>query len=80
MSQLRDHLPSYRAALRACPDATRDLSKNTRSRYRNAAFPGAVRWLLRNPALLRALADDAERGEIPAELLTDSSDLVAIPS
>lgn len=80
MGHLRDHLSAYRAAIKANPECVAGLTKNTRDRYRNAAFPRAVLWLLRHPELLRALAYDAEHGDIPRELLDETPDLVSDPS
>lgn len=78
MRRLRDFLPSYRAALKAHPEATDELTSGTYDRYANAVFPQSIRWLLRNPALLRALAEDAERGQIPAELIANKLEEIPI--
>ena len=53
---------AFRAALAQHPDAVDELSDDTLLRYTRGNFPKAVQWLLRYPSLLRALADDAERG------------------
>lgn len=52
---------SFRRILSQHPTALRELSDDTRLRYEKGKFPKAVQWLLRYPALMRALADDAER-------------------
>ena len=52
---------SFRVALAQYPDAVNELSDDTLLRYTRGNFPKAVQWLLRYPALLRALADDAEQ-------------------
>ena len=54
-------LPAFRAALGQYPQAIEELPDNTLVRYMKGDFPRAVKWLLRYPALLRALADDADQ-------------------
>ncbi len=52
---------AFRAALAQHPDAVNELSDDTLLRYTRGNFPKAVQWLLRYPALMRALADDADQ-------------------
>lgn len=54
-------LVAFRSALVQIPQAVEELPNKTLVRYMQGDFPKAVQWLLRHPALLRALADDAER-------------------
>lgn len=56
-------LTSFRQALASQPEAATQLPPATFYRYVNGNVPAAVRWLMRYPALLRALADDAERDQ-----------------
>ena len=53
--------PLFREALSKVPAATASLPTMTLWRYTNGLFPKSLRWLLRHPQLLRALAEDAER-------------------
>lgn len=54
-------LLAFRAALVQHPQAVEELPDKTLVRYVQGDFPRAVKWLLRYPALLRALADDVDQ-------------------
>lgn len=51
---------AFRTALAQLPEAVNELSDDTLIRYARGDFPKVVRWLIRHPSLLRALADDAD--------------------
>lgn len=54
-------LPTFRETLKRHPDALKELPETTRDRYRAGMLPrNFVRWLLRHPQLLYALAEDAK--------------------
>ncbi|MDP9317023.1 MAG: hypothetical protein M3R24_40250 [Chloroflexota bacterium] len=61
MGNSAPRIASFLDTLKQHPEATAELPVNTYWRYVNAIFPGMVVWLMCYPALLRALADDAER-------------------
>jgi hypothetical protein len=50
----------FLAALREDPVAAAELTDSTWKRWVSAQFPANVKWLLKAPHVLRALADDAE--------------------
>ncbi len=54
-------LLAFRSALVQHPQAVEELPDKTLVRYVQGDFPRAVKWLLRYPALLRALADDVDQ-------------------
>lgn len=54
-------LLAFRLALVQHPQAVEELPDKTLVRYVQGDFPRAVKWLLRYPALLRALADDVDQ-------------------
>lgn len=60
-------LSEFRAALARHPDALDELTDDSFLRYARGEFPQAVKWLMKYPELLRALANDAERLQQPAE-------------
>lgn len=61
-------LPTFQAALERHPEFLADLPVNTAWRYRRGLLPTIISRLIKQPALLRALADDAERQQAaPAE-------------
>src|SRR5262245_765804 len=53
-------LPSFQAALQSNPAAASELPLQTFWRYANGDLPAIVHWLLKHPALLVALAVDAQ--------------------
>lgn len=53
-------LPLFRATLVQHPEAVEELSNETLLRYARGDFPKVMRWLIRYPALLRALAEDVD--------------------
>lgn len=50
----------FNQALSRHPKALEELSHDTLLRYLRGEWPKSTQWLLRYPALLRALAKDAE--------------------
>lgn len=54
-------LPRFRAELRRDDDARNELKDTTLFRYAKGVLPSVMVWFLRHPAMLRALADDAEQ-------------------
>ena len=52
-------LQHFRSALTRHPEAAIELSDDTRDRYKRGQIPKVILWLLRHPALIKALADDA---------------------
>jgi len=60
-------LMTFRLTLAQHPDAAEELSDETLLRYVRGEFPKAVLWLMKHPALLRALAEDAEANAAPTE-------------
>jgi len=54
-------LTEFRTALARNPEALDELSDDSFLRYARGEFPQAVKWLMRYPELLRALARDAEQ-------------------
>lgn len=64
-----DELRSFLDALKRTPEAAIELSDDTRVRYHQGRVPRLLRWLVRHPALIAALAADAQRlAEQPAEV------------
>jgi hypothetical protein len=51
---------AFRTELSQLPDAVSELSDDTLIRYARGDFPKVVKWMMRYPTLLRALANDAE--------------------
>ena len=51
----------FRATLAASPEAVKELSDDSILRYARGQFPKALLWLIRHPALLSALAEDAQQ-------------------
>lgn len=60
----------FRTTLERHPEAAIELSDDTRMRYKRGQVPQILRWLIRHPALIQALADDA-CAHIHTEQLTD---------
>jgi hypothetical protein len=54
-------LPEFRAALVQHPEALAELSDDSLLRYTRGQLPRVLRWMMRYPALLHALARDAEQ-------------------
>lgn len=54
-------LPEFRAALVQHPEALSELSDDSLLRYTRGELPRVLRWMMRYPALLHALARDAEQ-------------------
>ena len=54
------NLDHFRKALGDEPEALRELGPMSLRRYLVGDFPQAIRWMLKYPRLLRALARDAE--------------------
>jgi hypothetical protein len=52
--------PKFRRALRESETATTAIPPATFYRYARGELPATLEWLLRDAALLRALADDAD--------------------
>lgn len=61
MEMTTPRLSEFRAALAQHPEAIDELSEDSFLRYARGQFPQAVQWMMRYPALLHALARDAER-------------------
>lgn len=57
----------FRAALLKRPEAMDEIAHDTIVRYLRGDMPRAVRWLMRHPDLLRALAQDAEEAQAQAQ-------------
>jgi hypothetical protein len=53
------NFPHFRETLLRNPEAGIELVDETRRRYLDGQFPSMVRWLIRHPQLLEALAADA---------------------
>lgn len=56
-------LKFFRRTLARYPDAVNDLSNDTLLRYLKGDLPKSIKWLMRYPSLLRALAEDAEAAQ-----------------
>lgn len=67
----------FREALIRHPDAVAELSANTFWRYVNGELPKSIVWMLRHPALLRALADCADSQPV-ATATTPTNDSLEI--
>lgn len=62
----------FRTQLEKHPEFLSSLAPATAYRYRNGVLPAVVsNWLLQHPALLRALAEDAERHQTAAPPATE---------
>jgi hypothetical protein len=59
-------LQEFRKTLEQTPEAAIELSDDTRTRYKQGQVPQVVRWLVRHPALIHALARDAEALKQPS--------------
>lgn len=63
-----NNLQEFRSTLEKTPEAAIELSDDTRARYRQGQVPQVIQWLVRHPALLRALLRDADQVAAPEQI------------